>query len=223
MARPIIAEQSPLTHPPVRVNKSHFSVDVYTGTVEALIDAGLVTVDQIPGQPGMPKYSVSFYNGEKAIKNRKVPRGPGYLNIQRSVGSRNVTVCVGVCEEETARRIAAQKAKDNAWCSTREIYPGAAITSDEAYRARAEHLLAELLMLGRAAYRIQTDAHPFELTAGDGDRLLSALRHVMSIFRASQLQSVGGERAQIDAARNDDAFQAFLRLQCIPADGDDHA
>ena len=223
MARPIIAEQSPQTHNLIRVNKSHFSVDVYTGTIEALIDAGLVTVDQIPGQPGMPKYSVSFYNGEKAIKTHKVPRGPGYLNIQRSAGSRTITARVGVCEEETARRIAAQKAKDNAWYSTREIYPGAAITSEEAYRATAERLLVELLMLGRTAYRIQADAHPFELTAGDGDRLLSALRQIMSIFRASQLQSVGGERAQIDAARNDDAFQSFLRLQCIPADGGDHA
>lgn len=218
MAKTIIAEQTPQTHRPVRIDKSHQTVDVYTGTIEALIAAGLVTADQIPGQPGMPKYSVSFYNGEQAIKTHKVPRGLGYLNIHRSAGSSTITVRVGICKAEQEKRAAAcVKATAQARATQ------AARIEETAYRATAERLVFDLLTLGKAEYRAHADSYPFELSAGDADKLITGLRYVLTIFKVGQLRAVGSNLAQIDAARNDDAFQSFLRLQCIPADGGDHA
>lgn len=55
-----------------------YSQAVYTGSADALISAGLVSLDQLPGQPGNGR-GMCTYNadGSKVAKGTPTGRGPG--------------------------------------------------------------------------------------------------------------------------------------------------
>ncbi|MDR6523074.1 hypothetical protein J2789_005764 [Variovorax paradoxus] len=208
----------------VTIDKTSPMGDEFHGSAEALIAAGLITADQLPGRPGMPKVAATFYHGVLRNDRRHIPRDSGYLNICRPSKGKKITVRLGgLSDEERAMRLRTVQTEMGIHRPSQSIVRDESANSVEAFRDKATCLLVELLMLGCAAHRIHADSYPFELAAEDGGRLPLALRHVMSIFDSGKLRPVGGDRAQIDAARNDDAFQSFLRLQCIPADRGDHA
>ncbi|MFZ3081409.1 hypothetical protein [Rhodoferax ferrireducens] len=85
--------------------------DEYIGTAEALVSAGLVRADQLPGQPGMPKSCSTFYDGQR------VGRGTGtngkqdekYMHVF-TVGKK-FAIRKGVMAEVAAERRAARDAE----------------------------------------------------------------------------------------------------------------
>lgn len=78
--------------------------DMYLGKPEALIAAGLLRADQVPGWPGMPPSAATFFEGVLVERWTRVPHTEAWMNVVRS-GS-NIKVFKGISEAERARRIA---------------------------------------------------------------------------------------------------------------------
>jgi hypothetical protein len=94
-------------------------VDVYIGSAEALADAGLVRVDQLPGKPGMRKVHVTIFpdgtlsTGAHTANHREA-RAPGARRIVR-VSASSYQVHIVVTEDENKRRRAANEIAQSAW------------------------------------------------------------------------------------------------------------
>lgn len=93
--------------------------DVFTGTAEALSSAGLVRRDQLPGQPGMRKMTVtiladgSFPQGSPTANCRE-GREPGAIRISRK-SKAIYEVCIRVSDEEEQRRRDEHSRADREW------------------------------------------------------------------------------------------------------------
>lgn len=79
--------------------------DDYTGTAEALLAAGLVRVDQLPGQPGNGLTMVSFHaDGTRVPKGHpNACKAVGYLKVCRA-STRLLRVEKTIGEEEYRAR-----------------------------------------------------------------------------------------------------------------------
>lgn len=92
--------------------------DAFTGTAESLSSAGLVRRDQLPGQPGMRKVTVtiladgSFPEGA-ATANRR-GREPGAIRISRK-SKTLYEVCTHVSDEEEQRRSDEHSRAEREW------------------------------------------------------------------------------------------------------------
>lgn len=93
--------------PGVQLTES-WSTNAYTGTAEALVSAGLARLDQFPGQPGMGKSCVTFYDGERVIR-KQCKRDEKYLNIKTA--GRLFKLSQGVSKEIQDERDASWKTK----------------------------------------------------------------------------------------------------------------
>lgn len=81
--------------------------DTYTGTAEALTEAGLVRVDQLPGLPGVNKTMRTFApDGRDARKGQNFRGFPGAMQIIKK--GRRFVVNIAVGEDEHERRLAEQ-------------------------------------------------------------------------------------------------------------------
>lgn len=215
----------------VTLSKAAAWCDTFSGTAEALIASGLITADQLPGQPGMPKVSATFYNGARCDDRRKrVPRDLGYMNVSRPATGKKVTVQVGIPADEAAKRRKALNESDaarvTAWRAKQAAQAVLPAIMDEAqYRNLSKFLLDTLWSMGRTEGREPgaLKQFPFELSESAGQELLAALEQIERIFLESPLRAVTSERVNLVKARDDCAFQSFLRLQCIPSEGASHA
>ncbi|HXE22998.1 MAG TPA: hypothetical protein VN617_11795 [Rhodoferax sp.] len=94
--------------------------DEYIGPEDALVAAGLVREDQLPGKPGMRKVRVTILpdgsplGGPPTANPPPAARAPGARWIERAGRSR-YRVCVRVPEDEEARRRAAQDTAEEKW------------------------------------------------------------------------------------------------------------
>lgn len=81
--------------------------DAYRGTAEALVSAGLVTLDELPGQPGRGRTMVTLNADGTAVKKGAGSPGcqwdEGRKQIRKS-GEWNFEVCIQVSPEERERR-----------------------------------------------------------------------------------------------------------------------
>lgn len=93
--------------------------DAFTGTAESLSAAGLVRLDQLPGQPGMRKTRVTI------LADGSLPQGslqancreahePGARRISRKSKTR-YEVCISVSDEEGERRREEHSRADREW------------------------------------------------------------------------------------------------------------
>lgn len=93
--------------------------DVFTGTAESLSSAGLVRRDQLPGQPGMRKVTVTI------LADGSLPKGsptancpeadePGAIRISRKTKTL-YEVCIRVSDEEEQRRRDEHSRADREW------------------------------------------------------------------------------------------------------------
>lgn len=101
--------------PGVRKNVGNCSFDNYVGTAVALNNAGLVRLDQLPGQPGMRKTIVTIYpDGTLPSGPKTVSREPGAKQIVRaSKNTYNVRVYIET--EEELSRVTENQRKMNEW------------------------------------------------------------------------------------------------------------
>lgn len=88
--------------------------DTFTGTAECMIGAGLVTAEQVPGEPGRPRLMMTFYAGQPVAKGAAVPRDERYLQVRRT-SARRIEVTVGLTLTERARRDVARTTDDDRW------------------------------------------------------------------------------------------------------------
>ena len=209
----------------VTISKASTWCDTFHGTAEALIASGLITADQLPGQPNMPKVSATFYNGIRCDDRRhRVPRDLGYLNVSRPATGKKVNVQVGISVDEAKKRRDASNAELAGQLDARLArQSNYAAMSEAEFRETASNLVMSLWLVGSADDRPRADVYPFELSEDGAGKLLTALRQVMSIVSSAPLQSVTKERENLLKAQKDKAFQSFLRMQCIPSAGESHA
>lgn len=194
------------------------SSNFFKGTAEALIAAGLVTAAQLPGQPGMPKTSVTFYKGQQTTKRAG---GVGYLQIRRSTKT-VFCVTVRVSKEEESKRW--KEIKKNNEASRRSLAKDATtLFSETEYRAMAENLVMMIWRLARTEERAEPDSFPFELDDNNAQKLSNTLKEIRAIFKDGEVQEVHPSRGDFLKARKDAVFQSFLRSQCINVEGHSHA
>lgn len=95
--------------------------DEYIGTGEALAAAGLVRMDQLPGQPGMRKVAVSFRpDGSVATDNKNIHEL--VKTITKSHKTR-YTVWVKISDEEEEKRRRAHNEKEAEWVERMAALP----------------------------------------------------------------------------------------------------
>lgn len=93
--------------------------DEYVGRAEDLAAAGLVRVNQLPGQPGMRKMRVTIFpdgtlpSGAPTVAHHQ-SRMPGARWIERASAS-SYRVCFRLPDEEVERRRAAARLAEDAW------------------------------------------------------------------------------------------------------------
>lgn len=95
------------------------SFDDYRGTADALVAAGLVRLDQLPGKPGMRKVKVTI------LADGTLPKGAPTANCSRAqepgarlIERRSKTtygLCVYVCDDEESRRREAEDQAKEEW------------------------------------------------------------------------------------------------------------
>jgi hypothetical protein len=78
------------------------SGDIYLGKPEALIAAGLLTADHVPGWPGMPSTSATFFDGARVDRHQRVPHDERWMQATR-IGN-NIRLIKGIGAEEKRRR-----------------------------------------------------------------------------------------------------------------------
>lgn len=93
--------------------------DEWIGTPAALVEAGIVREDQIPGEPGRPKVMMTFHRGQRVTAGVCVERDETYVSIQRLSG-RRLRVVVGLRADERARRDVAREIDEGCWRDFRE-------------------------------------------------------------------------------------------------------
>ncbi|MBW8364714.1 MAG: hypothetical protein K0M39_09175 [Rhizobium sp.] len=93
--------------------------DIFTGSAESLSSAGLVRRNQLPGQPGMRKVTVTILPDGSLPKgaptaNHREYREPGTIRVSRK-SKALYEVCVRVSDEEEQRRCDEHSRAEREW------------------------------------------------------------------------------------------------------------
>jgi hypothetical protein len=104
-----MAEPSSLSGAAGLRSEEHPWGDFYFGPAEALIAAGLITPDQLPGLPGHNKYTVTFFDGRPVKKGANHPRDERYLRVARH--GKTFEVHRGISRQVEDERCAAKRAQ----------------------------------------------------------------------------------------------------------------
>jgi hypothetical protein len=205
----------------VTVKKTCWWCDEYRGTAEALIASGIITADQLPGQPEGPKVAATYYAGVLRSPRENVPRDEHYLNIHRAKNGKKIRVLVGLTKEESARRDAEQDARAAA---KKEGRIAATVDQNREFRLLGKRLAWALW--GLASMESRDDAwhqsNPgfnIELSEDGVRKLGEAVNKIWSIFDQDSLREVTPMRTAAIAAAADKKFQDFLVTQCIRTEG----
>lgn len=87
--------------------------DIYVGTAEALVAHGLVTVDELPGQPGRGNFAVTYYDSMQVKKYVKAPaEDEKWKRVARR--GKKFEVSFGLPDEERRKRRLASDLRDRA-------------------------------------------------------------------------------------------------------------
>ena len=124
-------ENSRTFAPGVRVTE-YWHADEYFGSAEALVSAGLVRANQLPGQPGVAKSCVTFYGGKRVAPGKHSKNDEKFLRIKTA--GKKFNLKQGISKEVEAER---RSAKDAKWEAEREVERVAATTRAAAERAIA--------------------------------------------------------------------------------------
>ncbi|MDQ0024339.1 hypothetical protein J2X90_002137 [Variovorax paradoxus] len=174
------------------LNQSCWWHDEYTGPADVLIAAGVITADQLPGQPGGPKTMATFYGGVRKPK-WNVPKDEKYVQISRPRINSKVSVRVGISASERERRRSLMFTQDRA---SLEVARG--IPKDTVDLGQLSLPMVRKLLVIAAQ-------HKQELEPGGMTEVGGLLARVFAIFEGASSSS-----ASISVARRDQTFQAFM-------------
>lgn len=192
--------------------------DILKGTAEALIAAGIVTRDQLPGvNPSLGRSAATFYRGEY-VKSGHVRNDEHWLNVARS--GKKYVVRIGVSKAEAERRSQASKQQAEAARERARQAQDAAIMSNPEKLREMALSMCEMLSWALANH-----------TPGDHSRraasfscrfspegitdILDSLNEVHDWIRQATITAVDRAALKVEAARKDAAFQSFLAAQCL--------
>lgn len=162
--------------PGVRVTEYLYNNE-YSGTAEALISAGLVRANQLPGQPGMAKSCVTFYDDKRVPPGKQSERDEKFLRIQTA--GKKFTVTQGISKEVEAERRSVEKAERKAAQEAEQV---AATT-----KAAAERVIAENKMMANFTLAIMpTSPNDYrKKLIADCDRYADTMRDRMTPRKGS--------------------------------------
>lgn len=147
--------------------------DTYTGTAEALIEAGLIRADQLPGLPGVNKGQRTFMpDGRDVHKGQNYRYLPGARRIVKR--GRRFAVDVVVDEDEQKRRLADRHAQLEA---DREQMERDRRLADKVKQAREAGMTLEEWALRGIP---KSKAEFLERRIGSADAIIDTLRSFMS-------------------------------------------
>ena len=197
-----------------------FWADLYKGTADALIAAGVITASQpLPGTPGFGKVQVSFYDGERLRKGASPPdTDERYLRVNR-VSRHQYLVCRGLDGVERERRLAERKREAGRVAEKARAASAALGADPEQFRAVmgiAAQSLSHMLRTHTPGDHHQgTPYSPCCFDPEGFDDVLEALEEIQEWIRTAQVRERSVVGHKFSVARMDAAFQAFLQSQCL--------
>lgn len=221
------ADNSRTFAPGVRVTE-YPSGNVYFGSAEALVSAGLICANQLPGQPGMAKFCVTFYGGELVGRGKHSTRDENYLYIQKT--GKKFTVTQGVSKVVEAERWSTEREAERVAAAAKRETEG----RSQIAKAKAEYILyfmvnsadehRQKMIKGlrshigdlRSRDMLPNENHGFsmnESTAAELNELLGEMIELISnadvLFNAKRHTEIN-YKCRIDVARGDQGFQRTL-------------
>jgi len=199
--------------------------DTYTGTAEALIEAGLVRADQLPGLPGVNKTMRTFApDGRDARKGQNFRGFPGAMQIIKK--GRRFVVNIAVGEDEHERRLAEQHTQIEA---EREQWERDRRLADKARLAReAGMTLEQWVLRGTPSSEhdhrtgLLNDVDVFEriigthLERGYGYALEAPTRVRLRMLFEAMRKLIAQAPVSFDQAARDQAVKALLEKEGVP-------
>lgn len=188
----------------------------FTGTAEALVAAGIVRPDQLPGAPGNPKTMVTYRDGVRAKGSRI--RGPGHLQVFK-IGQRfRVVICLAAQEAERRadlRHAQIERERQQERERAREAF--LSDTDSLRFQLRATlRMLTTLVSDHTEGDHERGDAQFFCQVAPEGaGHVLDALSGLSEWAESVEITPVSRTHINAKAARSDPQFQAFLQSQCF--------
>lgn len=193
---------------------------IYTGTAGALVAAGLVTLDQLPGQPGRPAHSVTYRDGEPATHRPGRGRPAGYMRIYRTRQGFRVYVAIpSEARLEQTVPVRPNEGGKSALCPAQtetNFSPQTEGVPDDEFRATAETLL---FMTMRFVFDHSAPVqgytpkprHRQRFTDEDRNRLIYDLLAVHACLMAASLSVETAPPARVSRQRMDVAVERLLR------------
>jgi hypothetical protein len=206
-------------HAPGVLVSHELGADCFTGTAQDLVAAGLVRMEQLPGQPGGPKYAATYYAGVRRQTKEFTPKDENYLHILRPASGSKIRVTVGLSDSERRRREAirdaqADKERVDRASAAFDIAPG----SQKDYRQTGKRLSWMLWRLASSEQRGEDwSLFDWELEADAAAKMNDLLRQVWDLFDQAEVAELDPHRAAFRRARADTTFQDFLKQQCLRA------
>lgn len=201
--------------------------DVYTGTADALIAAGFVRAEQLPGAPGVGSTCATYYKGQLIRRgySNKIVRDEQYMQVRKQ--GRKFCVEVWVCAAELQRRrqrLEEERAAERAQIEREQQQEKA--RADETFRGDPANLRWQIKISLRVLTRLVADH-----TQGDHDQqeanflcriapegisdVMEALSELTEWAESVEITPINRTHLRVQAARSDPAFQAFLQSQCL--------
>lgn len=174
----------------LRARPAYISCDRYIGTADALVGAGLVRFDQLPGQPGVGKCQVTILADSTGSRKSLAMFDPGTKVIQK-VSKSTYGISITVSPDEQERRWAAEQAhRDQHW----------AYWNDQPRPAPLHAVYAEMMrlaMLPPNSPRSESAAAFTDSLAGMAELFVSTIKNNCkdAAYRLSEAAQVEVERA----------------------------
>lgn len=121
--------------------------DYYVGTAEQLISEGIITPNQLPGTPGMPKSSATFIDGVQQPPRTRAAHDDHWMHV--TLYGKKVVVSKGISAQERERR---ERQRAAALAAERQAHGipaiGLVAAAREVAQASAEFQVGDAVMAG---------------------------------------------------------------------------
>ena len=193
------------------------NADRYTGSAEALVAAGLVRREQLPGEHGRGKTLCTYYKDRPVRKGEHVQRDEHYLQVLRVGKQFRVVKGIPKREQQSRRETAqAQLAEQRIKADVEALGQ----MKPEVFRVlMADQVRKLVVLLGTNVDGEKQKVGPvyaYSLSRSAWRQILPKLVEVVEIIESSDL--CAGPDLSLLRARGDASFQAFLASQCLKAE-----
>lgn len=167
--------------------------DTYVGSADALIAAGLVTADQLPGVPGNNKFTCTFYDGRPVKRGATNHlRNERYLRIARR--GRKFEAFRGVSDQVSdERRAALQRERERDAAAKRQD------EKREVASKKTPEDFREACSRSTGFMRMHMDGvdglYPFEFPPDARAKMEEALRELEAIIQSSEVLPLHPKKA----------------------------